>query len=108
MTERCLFGRLTGIISRKRLSKIAVVISPVTLLKLHKILVKRKYRALFSTKRPQKPGPKGPSKKLIALILEIILEKKHRNPRFSYLRITMQINNQFGMTMDKGAVRRIL
>ena len=33
---------------------------------------------------------------------------KLRNPCFDYLRITMEINNRFGMELDKGVIRRIL
>ncbi len=75
-----------------------------TLLKFHKALVKRKYRLLFSNKTPRKPGPRGPSDALI----ELIVEMKKRNPRFGYLRIAMQIQNAFGIKLDKGVVKRVL
>ena len=39
--------------------------------KFHQSLVKRKYRLLFSSKTYRKPGPKGPSKELIQLIIEM-------------------------------------
>lgn len=74
-SERVIYGFLTTFVSKNRLSKIAVIISPATLLKFHKALVKRKYRHLFSNKYPNKPGPKGPSEKLISLILEIKKKK---------------------------------
>jgi len=60
--DRCLFGFLVGLISRKRLSKITVLVSPATLLKFHRALVKRKYHFLFSNKTTKKSGPKGPGK----------------------------------------------
>ena len=55
-------------------------------------------------KSSKKPGPKGPSPELIHLIVEM----KQRNPRFGYLRIAMQIQNAFGIALDKGVVKRIL
>lgn len=33
---------------------------------------------------------------------------KKRNPRFGYLRIAMQIQNAFGIKLDKGVVKRVL
>ena len=51
-----------------RLIRSAIVLKP-TLLHLHQILTKRKYRLLFSSKGRPKPGPKGPSKELIDAIV---------------------------------------
>jgi len=102
--DRILFGFLTAWINPKRLSKIAVIIKPATLLKFHKVLIKRKYQLLFSNKTPRKPGPKGPSDALVQLIVQM----KKRNPRFGYLRIAMQIQNAFGIKLDKGVVKRVL
>jgi len=65
--ERILFGFLTGFIGLKRLSKVAVIISPVMLLKYHRALVKRKYQLLFGGKAPKKPGPRGPSQECVTL-----------------------------------------
>jgi putative transposase len=50
------------------------------------------------------PGPKGPSKELIAAVLEI----KRRNPRFGCPRIAQQIAFTFGVEINKDVVRRIL
>ena len=80
------------------------MIKPATVLKFHRALIKRKYSALFSAKLPRKTGPKGPSKELIQLILEM----KKRNPNFGYLRIAMQIKNMFDIYIDKDVVRRVL
>jgi hypothetical protein len=44
----------------------AIVLRPSTLLSLHRTLTQRKYRRLFSSKLPSKPGPKGPSQEVIA------------------------------------------
>jgi hypothetical protein len=59
----------------------------------HKKLVCEKYRRLFSSSSHRhKPGPKGPSAKLIAAIVEI----KRRNPQFGCVRIAQQISHPFG------------
>lgn len=59
--DRVLFGLLGSWVSVKRLSKVAILIKPATILKFHKALVQRKYRLLFSNKSPKKSGRKGPS-----------------------------------------------
>lgn len=102
--DRVLYGVLTGMISSRRLSRIAIALKPATLLKFHRALVKRKYRLLFSNKSRKKPGPKGSDQTVINAILEI----KKRNPRFGYLRIAMQINLAFGLDINKDIVRRVL
>jgi hypothetical protein len=65
-------------LDKHRLRRAAVVIRPSTLLRLHDLLKKRKYRLLYSTGRKAKPGPKGPSRELI----QAIVAMKQRNPRF--------------------------
>jgi len=102
--DRILFGFLASMITLHRLSKIAIIIKPATLLKFHKALVKHKYRLLFSNNLSKKPGPKGPKQALI----DAVLEMKKRNPSYGYRRIAMQIANAFGLPIDKDMVRRIL
>ena len=46
--DRLALGVCTLLVSPKRLSKIAVILKPSTLLCLHRALVKRKYRLLYS------------------------------------------------------------
>ena len=103
-SDRILFATLSAFINPKRLQKIAILLKPATILKFHKALVRRKYHLLFSNKLPKKPGRKGPSEKIIQLIVEM----KKRNPRFGYLRIAMQIQHAFGIELDKGVVKRVL
>ena len=56
--ERCLLGRCTLFLQPSRIPKVAVAVKPSTLLKFHRYLVRRKYRALFSSHRTgKKPGP---------------------------------------------------
>ena len=69
---------LASMISPKRLARIAIILRPATFLKFHKALVKRKYKLLFSNKKPIKPGRKGPDKNVI----DAILEMKKRNPTY--------------------------
>jgi transposase InsO family protein len=66
--------------------------------------MKRKYRRLFSAKRHQRPGPKGPKKELV----DAVVEMKRRNPHWGCPRIAQQIALAFGVDIDKDVVRRIL
>ncbi len=102
--DRFLFGLWSLFINPRRLSKVAVVIRPSTLLKFHEALKKRKYQLLFSPRRKGKPGPKGPSPELI----QVIVEMKRRNSRFGCPRIAQQISKTFGIEIDKDVVRRVL
>ena len=104
LLEKITFGLLTSMISAKRLTRVAILLKPATLLKFHKALVNRKYRLLFSNNSSKKPGPKGPDEKVIYLIIEM----KQRNPSYGYRRIAMQISNAFGIIIDKDVVRRVL
>jgi hypothetical protein len=76
--DRILLGLGALLVSPQRILKVAVAIRPSTLLRFHRALVRRKYQWLFSSKTRHRPGPKGPSKELIAAILEI----KRLNPHF--------------------------
>lgn len=102
--ERIVYGTLAGLISPKRLFRVAIALKPATLLKFHRALVKRKYQLLFSNKYPKKPGPKGPGQNIINAIIEM----KPRNPGYGCRRIAMQINLAFGTEIDKDIVRRVL
>jgi putative transposase len=75
VSDRLLFGIGTFWVAPNRLSKIAIGIRPSTLLLFHRALVQRKYRLPFTPRNRQRPGAKGPSKELIAAILEM----KRRN-----------------------------
>src|ERR1035438_4207605 len=82
----------------------AIVLKPSTLLHLHHILTKRKYRLLFSPIGRRKAGPNGPCKELI----DTILATKQRNPSWGCPRIAQQIALAFGVPLDKDVVRRVL
>jgi transposase InsO family protein len=64
-------------------------------------LVRRKYRGLFSSSPPRKPGPKGPDQALIQAIVEL-------KPRFGCPRIARIISQTFGVDLDKNVVYRVL
>jgi hypothetical protein len=68
------------------------------------MLIKQKYRLLFSPKRVRRPGPKGPTKELI----DAVMEMKRRNRTWACKRIAQQISLAFGVDIDKDVVRWIL
>jgi putative transposase len=85
-------------IPQARLLRSAIVLKPSTLLHLHHVLTRRKYRLLFSPKRGCRSGPKGPTKELI----DAVVEMKRRNPSWGCPRIAQQIAVAFGIEIDKG------
>lgn len=103
-TDRLISGLCTLLIRSSRLLRSAIVLKPTTLLHLHNILKKRKYRLLFSAKHRHRPGPKGPAKEL----KNAVVEMKRRNPRWGCPRIAQQIALAFGVDIDKDVVQRIL
>jgi putative transposase len=84
--------------------KLAVILKPATLFKFHQALIKQKYRLLFSSRHRGQPGPKGPSKELVVVIVEM----KRRNPRFGCPRIAQEIADAFAVEINKDVVRRVL
>jgi hypothetical protein len=92
------------LVSPRRLGKMAVILKTSTLLRLHRALVKRKYRLLYSSEPRRRPGRKGPSRKVI----EAVVEMKERNPRFGCRKLAEQISSAFGIALNKDIVRRIL
>ena len=87
--DRTIFGLCALLIKPHRVSKIAVVLRPSTVLRLHRALVKRKYVQLFTPKTRNVSGPKGPSQEIIALVIEL----DRRNPTFGCPRIAFIVNN---------------
>lgn len=102
--DRFLFGFWSLFMKPTRFVKSNVILKPSTFLHFHKILVKRKYHLLFSSRRKAKPGPKGPSKELVRAIVEL----KQRNPDYGCPRIAQLISTVFGREIDKDVVRRVL
>jgi transposase InsO family protein len=102
--DRIIAGLCTLFMNPARVLRSAVTLKPSTLLHLHNLLSKRKYRMLFSSQRGRRPGPKGPNQDLIAAVVAA----KVRNPRWGCPRIAQQISLAFGVAIDKDVVRRIL
>jgi putative transposase len=102
--DRVITAVCAGFLRPSRLLRAAIVIKPATIMQFHRALVQRKYRLLFTPARRGRPGPKGPSRELIAAIIEM----KRRNPRWGCPRIARQIALAFGVALDKDVVRRIL
>ena len=100
--DRIIAGLCTHVMRPARVLRSAIVLKPSTLLHFHHILVKRKYRLLFSSKRRSQPGPKGPSPEIIAAVVEM----KRRNPTWGCPRIAEQIALAFGIDIGKDVVRR--
>jgi len=104
VSDRIIVGLCTLLMRPSRVLRCGMVLKPSTLLHLHHVLTKRKYRMLFSSQRGCRPGPKGPAKELIDAVVEI----KRRNPTWGCPRIAQQITLAFGVGIDKDVVRRIL
>jgi putative transposase len=102
--DRIIAGLCILFMRRARVMRSAIVLKPSTLLHLHSVLTKRKYRLLFSPERRRRPGPKGPNKDLI----DAVVTMKRRNPKWGCPRIAQQIALAFGVEIDKDVVRRLL
>src|SRR3979490_2961781 len=103
-SDRVVAGLCALFIRPGRLIRSAIVFKPSTLLSLHRALIQRKYRRLFSSNGPTKPGPKGPSQDVIAAVVDM----KQRNPIWGGPRIAQQNTLAFGIPINKDVVRRIL
>src|SRR5256712_11692539 len=102
--DRVVAGLCALVMRPGRLIRSAIVLKPSTLLSLHRALTQRKYRRLFSSPVPTKPGPKGPTEEVIAAVVDM----KRRNPTWGCPRIAQQIALAFGIPITKDVVRRIL
>jgi hypothetical protein len=76
LADRMVASVCTLLVRPSRLVRVAIVLKPSTLLRLHRALTARKYRRLFSSTVPRRPGPKGPSREVIAAVVDM----KQRNP----------------------------
>src|SRR5213593_2770196 len=87
VSDRIIAGLCTLFMRPARVLRSAIVLRPSTLLRFHHMLIKRKYRLLFSPNERRRPGPKGPTKELI----DAVVETKRRNPSWGCPRIAEQI-----------------
>src|SRR3954449_12005160 len=76
VSDRIVAGVCALLMRPRRLIRSGIVLKPSTLLGLHGALTRRKYRRLFSSTVPTKPGPKGPTQDIIAAVVDM----KERNP----------------------------
>jgi hypothetical protein len=60
LSERVVAGLCTLFMRPSRLVRVAVVLKPSTLLRLHRVLTTRKYRRLFSSRASNSPAPRAP------------------------------------------------
>ena len=104
LADRIVAGVCALLMRPGRLIRSAIVLKPSTLLRLHRALTTRKYRLLFSSQSPKKPGPKGPTQEVLAAVVDM----KQRNPTWGSPRIAEQIAVAFGIPINKDVVRRIL
>jgi putative transposase len=102
--DRLILGFCTLVVSPRRVDRIAVIVKPSTLRRLHRALVKRKYHLLYTPKKRGRPGPKGPSRELI----DAVVEMKRRNPYIGCRKIAEQLSSAFALALNKDVVRRIL
>lgn len=102
--DRFFLGLWSTYLDPRRIKRVAFLVQPSTLLKLHQAMVQRKYRLLYSSRKRRTPGPKGPSRELI----ELVLEMKRRNPHFGCIKIADQLAKTFVFPLNKDVVRRIL
>jgi len=56
--DQVILGVRTLLVSPKRWGRMAVILKTSTLMRLHRALVKRKYRLLYTPKRGGRPGPR--------------------------------------------------
>jgi hypothetical protein len=95
--DRVVAGLCALVMRPGRLIRSAIVLKPSTLLSLHRALTQRKYRRLFSSTVPTKPGPKGPTQEVITAVVDM----KRRNPTWGCPRIAQQIALAFGIRITK-------
>ena len=69
--DRTILGFLSLFLNPRRTARAAIILKPSTLLSFHNALKKRKYRLLYSPRGGRKPGPRGPSKKVIDAIVSM-------------------------------------
>lgn len=81
--DRIIAGLCTLFVRPTRILRAAIGLRSSTLLHLHNVLKKRKYRMLFSRPGARRPGPKSPNQELI----DAVVAMKQRNPRWGCPRI---------------------
>lgn len=97
LPDRVVAGLCALLMRPTRLVRSAIVLKPAMLFRLHQALKTRKYRLLFSSAVHKKPGPRGPSRDVVAALIDM----KRRNPTWGCPRIAQQIALAFDIPINK-------
>jgi hypothetical protein len=92
-----------GFISKERLKKISIIVSPTTLLKFHRALVNRKYSSLYGNTVRKLGRPRISSE-----LRDLIVRLKKENSRFGCPQIASIIFDRTGIKVGIETVRRVL
>jgi hypothetical protein len=103
-SDHILAGLCTLFMRPARVFRSAIAFKTSTLLNFHQMLVKHKYRLLFSPKQIHRPGLKGPTKELI----DTVVEMKRRNRTWGLQANRSADRPGIRRNIDKDVVRRIL
>jgi putative transposase len=95
-SDRALVAALAGLVPRKRWA--AFLISPETILRWHRELVRRRWT--YTHRHAGRPS-------LPEETVELILRLARENPRWGYLRIVGELK-KLGVTVSKGSVANVL
>ena len=95
-TDRALVATLARLVPRERWA--AFLITPETILRWHRALVRRHWT--YPHRRPGRP-------RLPADAVELILRLARENPRWGYLRIVGELK-KLGVMVSKGSVAKVL
>src|SRR2546427_13097245 len=68
VSDRIVAGLCTLLMRPARIVRSSIVLRSSTLLHFHQMLIKRKYRQLFSAKHGRRAGPQGAATELIAAV----------------------------------------
>jgi transposase InsO family protein len=101
--KRLLLGFTAGFVSKRRLSRVGILIKPATFMKFHRSLVKRKYRELYSNRNGRTGRPRIGDE-----IRILVTEIKKENPSFGCPRIALTVADRTGVAISEETVRRIL
>ena len=95
-SDRAVIATLARLIARERWA--AFLVTPETILRWHRALVRRRWT--YPHRRPGRPAPANETGELIVRLAK-------ENPRWGYLRIVGELG-KLGVTVSKGSVANVL
>jgi len=101
--QRLVLGSAANFLSRKRFEKLSIAVSPATILRFHRLLVKQKYSRLYSSS--SKHAGRPPKSRTI---IDLVVKIKTNNPSFGCPRIAMIVKDRTGQDICEQTVRAIL